>query len=143
MPLYFQTDIALNDIYMNDRVFFSYPEAEDTMGGPQIIRELRVNTKRLPIRICSSFISLDERYGRSYTGMWEDHQRDSKLNLFRDDLDSLKNKLDRGVLVCFYIAEWIEALRKLEKLAPVIHNTISQETGRLFDLYPPRSIKNL
>jgi len=57
MALYFQTDINRNDIFMNDRVYFSYPEAEDGMGGPEIIREIRNHSRKIPIRVRSSFIN--------------------------------------------------------------------------------------
>ena len=29
MPLYFQTNVNRSDIFMNDRVYFAYPESED------------------------------------------------------------------------------------------------------------------
>ena len=143
MPLYFQTDISVNDIYMNDRVFFSYPEAEDKVGGKDIIRELRTNTKRIPIRICSSFLDLDDKYRKLYSGMWDDSQQESKLHLFREDLQNLKNKLDQNALVCFYIAEWQEIITKLQKYSPEIFEIVVEERGAIFDLYPPRDIRSL
>ena len=143
MRLYFQTDISVNDIYMNDKVFFSYPESEDKLGGKDIIRELRTNTKRIPIRVCHSFLSLDDKYGKVYSGMWDDSQQESKLHLFREDLQNLKNKLNQNALVCFYIAEWQEVITKLQKYSPEIFEVVVEETGAVFDLYPPRDIRSL
>ena len=68
---------------------------------------------------------------------------ESKLHLFREDLQNLKNKLDQNALVCFYIAEWQEIITKLQKYSPEIFEIVVEETGAIFDLYPPRDIRSL
>jgi len=143
MALYFQTDINRNDIFMNDRVYFSYPEAEDGMGGPEIIREIRNHSRKIPIRVRSSFINLGEKYGSNYTGLWNDVHQEEKLIIFREDLDKLKSYLDRNALVCFFITQWTDVLYEMERKAPKLMDTISEDAGRIFDMYPPKDIRTL
>ncbi len=57
------------------------------------------------------------------------------------DLDKVQNILSRGGLVCFYMAEWTEHLEKMKKDCPKIFEFAVEESGALFDTYPPKDIK--
>ena len=53
----------------------------------------------------------------------------------------VQNILSRGGLVCFYMAEWTEHLEKMKKDCPKIFEFAVEESGALFDTYPPKDIK--
>ena len=57
------------------------------------------------------------------------------------DENKVKKVLDKGALVCFYMAEWTESLEKLKKNSRKIFNFALEESGALFDTYPPKDIK--
>tara|TARA_R100001082_G_scaffold110338_1_gene90005 strand:- start:1415 stop:1846 length:432 start_codon:yes stop_codon:yes gene_type:complete len=143
MALYFQTSVNRNDIFMNDRVYFAYPESEDTIAGPEMIMEVRTNSKKIPIRVRKSYIVVDEKYGSMYTGFWSDMQFEEKMQLFREDLGIMKSYLDRGALVCFFIGNWTDVLYNMERKSPKIMSTIRDETAEIFDMYPPKDIRTL
>jgi len=143
MPLYFQTNINMSDIFMNDRVYFAYPESEDQIAGPEIVREVRNNSKSIPIRIRKSYVMVDEKYGSMYTGFWSDMQFEEKMELFREDLSRMKSLLDRGALVCFFIGNWTDVLHEMDKKSPKLMRTMRDETAEIFDMYPPKDIRTL
>jgi hypothetical protein len=132
MPLYFQTDVTFSDIYMNDNVWFAFPDSEDQKSGPDVIRELRAGSTALPIRVCKSFYD---------GGMWEDYDYDKKTAMIVEDLSKVQKVLDKGALVCFYMAEWTESLEKMRKDAIRIQTFAIKHSGALFDAYPPKDIK--
>ena len=132
MPLYFQTDVTFSDIYMNDNVWFAFPDSEDQKSGPDVIRELRAGSTALPIRVCKSFYD---------GGMWEDYDYDKKTAMIVEDLSKVQKVLDKGALVCFYMAEWTESLEKMRKSAIRIQTFAIKHSGALFDAYPPKDIK--
>jgi len=132
MPLYFQTDVTFSDIYMNDNVWFAFPDSEDQKSGPDVIRELRAGSTALPIRVCKSFYD---------GGMWEDYDYDKKTEMIIEDLSKVQKVLDKGALVCFYMAEWTESLEKMRKGAVRIQTFAIKHSGTLFDAYPPKDIK--
>ena len=132
MPLYFQTDVTFSDIYMNDNVWFAFPDSEDQKSGPDVIRELRAGSTALPIRVCKSFYD---------GGMWEDYDYDKKTAMIVEDLSKVQKVLDKGALVCFYMAEWTESLEKMRKGAVRIQTFAIKHSGTLFDAYPPKDIK--
>ena len=86
MALYFQTNINRSDIFMNDKVHFAFPESEDRIAGPDIVREVRTNSKSVPIRIRKSYIMVDDKYGSMYTGFWSDMQFEEKMQIFMLEL---------------------------------------------------------
>ena len=143
MALYFQTNINMSDIFMNDRVYFAYPESEDRIAGPEIVREVRTNSKGVPIRIRKSYVMVDEKYGSMYTGFWSDMQFEEKMQMFREDLNYMKSLLDRGALVCFFIGNWTDILYDMEKKSPKLMSAMRDETSEIFDLYPPKDIRTL
>ena len=143
MPLYFQTNINMSDIFMNDRVYFAYPESEDKIAGPEIVREVRNNSKSIPICIRKSYVMVDEKYGSMYTGFWSDMQFEEKIGLFRKDLTVMKSLLDRGALVCFFIGNWTDVLHEMDKKSPKLMRTMRDETAEIFDMYPPKDIRTL
>ena len=143
MALYFQTNINMSDIFMNDRVYFAYPESEDRIAGPDIVREVRTNSKSVPIRIRKSYIMVDDKYGSMYTGFWSDMQFEEKMELFREDLSRMKSLLDRGALVCFFIGNWTDVLHEMDKKSPKLMRTMRDETAEIFDMYPPKDIRTL
>jgi len=132
MPIYFQTDVSFSDIYMNDNVWYAFPDSEDQKGGADVIRELRASSTSIPIRVCKSFFE---------GGEWDDYDYDKKVLLLIEDLNKVKKVLDKGALVCFYMAEWTENLEKLKKNSRKIFNFALEESGALFDTYPPKDIK--
>lgn len=73
--------------------------------------------------------------------MWNDFDYDQKVDLLSKDLTKVQRVLTRGALVCFYMAEWTENLEKMKKHCPKIFNFAVDESGALFDAYPPKDIK--
>ena len=132
MPIYFQTDVSFSDIYMNDNVWYAYPDSEDGKGGTNIIRELRNNFSAIPIRSCKSFYE---------GGLWDDFDYDKKIALLSSDLHKIQKILNKGALVCFYMSEWTEQLEKLKKNSPRIFEFAVEQSGALFDAFPPKDIK--
>ena len=128
---------------MNDKVPFAFPESEDRIAGPDIVREVRTNSKSVPIRNRRSYIIVDEKYGSMYTGFWSDMQFEEKILLFREDLGRMKSLLDRGALVCFFIGNWTDILYDMEKKSPKLMSAMRDETSEIFDLYPPKDIRTL
>lgn len=132
MPIYFQTDVSFSDIYMNDNVWYAFPDSEDQKGGADIIRELRTSSTSIPIRVCKSFYK---------GGGWDDYDYDKKIALLIEDLNKVKEVLNKGALVCFYMAEWTESLEKMKKKSYKIFDFALEESGALFDAFPPKDIK--
>tara|TARA_R100001369_G_scaffold523_2_gene1627 strand:- start:2424 stop:2840 length:417 start_codon:yes stop_codon:yes gene_type:complete len=132
MPIYFQTDVSFSDIYMNDNTWYAYPDSEDRKGGSDIIRELRNNFSAIPISVCKSHYE---------DGRWKDIDYDERIALLSSDLLKVQRVLNRGGLVCFYMAEWTEHLEKMKKDCPKIFEFAVEQSGSLFDAYPPKDIK--
>ncbi len=143
MALYFQTNVNRSDIFMNDRVYFAYPEAEDELSGPEMIMEIRNNSRKIPIRVRKSYIVVDEKYGSMYTGFWPDVQFEDKMTVFRKDLAVMKSYLDKGALVCFFIGQWTDVLNDMERKSPNTMRAIRDEMAEIFDMYPPKDIRTL
>ena len=71
MPIYFQTDVSFSDLYMNDNVWYAFPDSEDQKGGADVIRELRASSTSISIRVCKSFYE---------GGEWDDYDYDKKVD---------------------------------------------------------------
>ena len=132
---------------MHDRIrptlSLEITETTDQIAGPEIVREVRNNSKSIPIRIRKSYIMVDEKYGSMYTGFWSDMQFEEKMGLFRKDLAVMKSLLNRGALVCFFIGNWTDVLHEMEKKSPKLMGAMRDETSEIFDMYPPKDIRTL
>ena len=128
--IYLSTEVTIGDSYLNENVYFAYPECDKIFGGDSIIKELRNHPVSIPIRLTYTF-DLDEP--------WKDDRYEEHMEKIDHDLNNLLiHTKKRGGLVVLHWTGIEEQRAILKQSAPKTFKYFNDKFEDIIYKHTPR-----